>query len=66
MDNWRVWDKIRCSLNKIGLVKKWLSRQLVLRERRHNGLCFISNSCSSYASSTIILGFVYYQIVVYY
>ena len=36
MANWRVWDKKPCPLNKIGLVKKYLSRQLVLRYRIHN------------------------------
>jgi len=30
-----------CPLNKIGQVKKWLSRQLVLRNRRHND-CVLS------------------------
>jgi len=35
MANWRVWDKKPSSLNKIGEVKEWLSRQLVLRDRRH-------------------------------
>jgi len=31
-------------LNNIGQVKKWLSRQLVLRNRRHNNCVFIPNS----------------------
>ncbi|KDR51989.1 hypothetical protein HMPREF1991_01956 [Hoylesella loescheii DSM 19665 = JCM 12249 = ATCC 15930] len=41
MANWRVWDKKRCSLNKIGQVKKWLSYQLALRDRRHTD-CVLS------------------------
>ena len=36
MASWRVWDKKPCPLNKIGQVRKCLSRQLVLRNRGHN------------------------------
>ncbi|EEX51893.1 hypothetical protein HMPREF6745_2664, partial [Prevotella sp. oral taxon 472 str. F0295] len=35
MANWRVRDKKPCPLNKIEEVKKWLSCQLVLRDKRH-------------------------------
>gem|GEM_PF-3606361 len=36
MVKWRVWDKKPYPLNKIGQVKEWLSRQLVLRGSWHN------------------------------
>ncbi|KDR53412.1 hypothetical protein HMPREF1991_00532 [Hoylesella loescheii DSM 19665 = JCM 12249 = ATCC 15930] len=43
MANWRVRNKKPCPLNKIGQVKKWLSRQLVLGDRRHND-CVLSRT----------------------
>ena len=41
--DWWVWDKRPCPLNKIGEVKEWLSCQLVLRDRSHNG-CVLSRT----------------------
>lgn len=38
MVNWRVRDKTPCPLNKSGQMKKWLSRQLELRDSWHNEL----------------------------
>ena len=43
MVDWRVRDKKPCPLNKIGQVEEWLSRQLVLRNRRHND-CVLSRT----------------------
>ena len=36
--------RIHATLNKIGQLKKWLYRQLVLHNRRHNDCVFIPNS----------------------